>query len=293
MQSETLHGDRLRINDLRFVRPNNGKLGLIPSQNDKVGLYYIDRIKTLCRITNELNQYGIFFWHVDCNSQGRTANLPYEPKMKKILIAAALLATNLVSPIAFASTIDLTFEGVGNLASVNNFYNGGTDSAGHSGVDYGVGFSSSSLGLIESTMGGSGNFSNPSSGDTVLFFTSSAAVMNDAAGFSNGFSFFYAASNTATVTVYSGLNESGSILATLTLPGNYSSCGYCRFDAAGTSFAGVARSIDFGGAANNVAFDDITIGSAIAGSTVPEPESMLLMGLGVAAMGLSRKLRRR
>jgi hypothetical protein len=224
--------------------------------------------------------------------------------MKNFLGAFALLTATL-SPLACeASTIDMTFEGVGNVASVNDFYNGGTDSQGNSGVNYGVSFSSSSLGLVESSHGGSGNFSNTSSGSTVLFFTSSTAVLNDAAGFSNGFSFFYASSQSATVTVYSGLNKTGSVLATLNLPSNYASCGYCQFDSVGMNFAGLAHSVDFGGAANFVAFDDITIGSADAGPTatasspaaaaaVPEPESMLLIGLGVVALAGARRKQRR
>jgi len=96
----------------------------------------------------------------------------------------------------------LTFEGVGNLASVNDFYNGGTDSAGHSGPNYGINFSSNSLGLIDSSAGGSGNTGNDPSGVTnLVFLDGSAATMNVAAGFDTGFSFYYAANFSTSVVI--------------------------------------------------------------------------------------------
>jgi hypothetical protein len=56
-------------------------------------------------------------------------------KLKALALACALLAGN-----ATASVV-IDFEGVGNGAAVNDYYNGGTDSLGNSGTNYGVHFS--------------------------------------------------------------------------------------------------------------------------------------------------------
>ena len=63
------------------------------------------------------------------------------------LIGVLCTTAMLVTGICQATTV-LTFEGVGDQAAVNDFYNGGTDSAGNSGPNYGINFSSTSLGLI-------------------------------------------------------------------------------------------------------------------------------------------------
>jgi hypothetical protein len=60
-------------------------------------------------------------------------------KFKALALACTLLAGN-----ASASVL-LDFTGVGNGASVNDFYNGGTDSMGNSGVNYGIHFSGGSV----------------------------------------------------------------------------------------------------------------------------------------------------
>ena len=219
--------------------------------------------------------------------------------MKRFQVAAGMAALALAaSSVAHASTV-LTFEGVGNFASVNNFYNGGTDSLGNSGINYGINFTSASLGLIDSDAGGGGNFANEPSASTIVFFTSgSAATMNVAAGFTTGFSFFYSAFSNASVTVYDGLNGTGNVLATLGLLTNFNNggCGgdpnggACHWDAVGVTFAGTAMSVDFGGVANQAGFDDITLGSAVAGG-VPEPSTwaLLIGGFGLAGVSLRRR----
>jgi hypothetical protein len=57
------------------------------------------------------------------------------------------------------------------------------------------------------------------------------------------------------------------------------------------SFAGVAKSVDFGGGANFVAYDDITFGSATPGPAVPEPASwvMLIAGFGLTGAAMRRR----
>jgi hypothetical protein len=223
--------------------------------------------------------------------------------MKRLISALCGAGALCAATPAFADVVVLDFEGVGNVAAVNNFYNGGTDSLGNSGTNYGIGFSSTSLGIIDADAGGTGNFANEPSPSTVLFFLSGgAATMNVAAGFTTGFSFFYAGNSTqaGSVTVYDGLNATGNILATLVLTPNGGNCAgdpngspFCRFDPFGVAFAGTAMSVDFGGVANQIAFDNITLGAAIPGGAVPEPATWALMILGFGAIGGALRSRKR
>lgn len=202
------------------------------------------------------------------------------------------------APHTVAAPITLTFEGVANYAAVDDFYNGGTDSGGNSGVNYGIGFSSTSLASIDADAGGSGNFGNEPSPSTVLFFLSGgAATMNVAAGFDTGFSFFYASAASGFVNVYDGLNGTGNLLATINLVRNIDGCvgdptgDFCMFTAIGVTFDGIAYSVDFGGTANQIGFDNITIGSEIAGTPVdmPEPVSLALAIIAFAGMTVARR----
>jgi hypothetical protein len=213
------------------------------------------------------------------------------------LIGVLCSAAMLVTGICQADIIVLTFEGVGDQAAVNDFYNGGTDSQGNSGTDYGINFSTTSLGLIDADAGGTGNFANEPSPSTILFFLSGgAATMNVAAGFDTGFSFFYTSiNNPGSIVVWSGLNGTGDILASIDLSATNANCSgdpngqFCQFDPIGVTFDGIAHSVDFGGVANQVGFDNITLGSAIpgggGGTGVPEPGMLAMFGFGLLLVG--------
>ncbi len=203
-------------------------------------------------------------------------------KFAGVLIAAGCC----FSTVAAQATEVLTFEGLANLEPVDNYYNGGFGGSGSGpGPSFGVTFTSDSLALISSAGGGTGNFSNNPSGDTVLFFETGADTMNVAAGFNTGFSFFYAdqVGFTGTVSVYSGLNGTGTLLASLSLPSTPDP--YTVWVPIGVTFAGTAESAIFSGSADYIGFDDITLGSSTPGAT-PLPAALPLFATGLGALGL-------
>jgi hypothetical protein len=210
-----------------------------------------------------------------------------------VAVALALGALLLVPVPAQAVVVVLDFEGIGDQAFVQNFYNGGTDSAGNSGTNYGISFGSASRGIIDLDAGGSGNFANEPSPSTILFFLSGSAILNIAAGFDTGFSFFYTSVSFAgSVDVYDGLDGTGTLLASLALVANGSGCGgdpngtFNCWTPVGVPFAGIAKSINFGGVANQIGFDDVTFGSQDPGPRVPFPATLLLVGAGLSLFAL-------
>jgi hypothetical protein len=233
--------------------------------------------------------------------------------MRNVLAGAALVALSgvVVKPASAAPIIMLDFEGVGNNCRVEDFYNGGTDSCGNSGANFGIAFGEYSLGLVDADAGGQGNFANEPTPDTVLYFLyGPSAILNYEPGFTDGFSFYYSAAESATIRVWSGLNATGELLGEIFLPVNYTAnrCqgdptgDYCNWDIGFLAFADTAKSIDFGGTANYVGFDNITFGSTNPNQpptpptnpndpALPEPGVVVLLGIGL--VGLSATTRRR
>jgi hypothetical protein len=217
--------------------------------------------------------------------------------LKQIAIGASLALGLSASPAASA-VVSLDFTGVAttsNSTTVGGFYNGGTSGDGNTGTNYGVTFSSNALAINsyngccepDSALGRRG----------ILFFQSGSEVtLNYAAGFTNGFSFYYSANSASAINVYDGLNGTGNLLATINLvqqansdcaPG--SSGFYCNWTAIGVSFAGTAKSIDFGGSANLIAFDNITFGSATPGVPEPATWAMMIGGFGLVGAAMRRR----
>jgi hypothetical protein len=212
----------------------------------------------------------------------------------KLLTAAAIAASMIAAP-AFAAPIVLDFEGIPNLSAVGDYYNGG------GGPNYGISFSGATLALVDSDAGGSGNFANEPSPNTIMFYSSANnAILNFAAGFTTGFSFFYTSTAAVAINVYDQVGGAGNLLGTLNLSAQASNnCGgdptggFCNFSSAGVTFAGTARSIDFSGGAGSTGFDDITFGSATPGVAVPEPATWAMLLLGFGATGALLRTRRR
>jgi cysteine-rich repeat protein len=156
----------------------------------------------------------------------------------------------------------LTFEGLGDNAPVGNFYNGGA------GTNYSIEFGPTALALIDSDVGGGGNFGGEPSESTILFFLSGAStVMNVPGGFDGGFSVYYSAiSSPGQIRVYDGVDGTGNLLQTVYLPITPSNGGdptgsFSPFYPVGVTFPGTARSVDFGGVANQIGMDDIRVGA--------------------------------
>jgi len=209
--------------------------------------------------------------------------------IRTLTAAAALLAA--VPAFADNSTL-IDFEGVTSFASVADYYNGGTDSAGASGTDLGVSFTGAALALANDELGP--YFSNAPTPGTVMFATDSSAVMNFAKGFVDEVSFYYSALNSAldVVTVYSGLNGTGNVLGSFSLSGNAqlggcSDSAFCNWQRLALTFAGVGQSISFGGEPGNVAYDNISV------TAVPEPGTYALMALGLAGVMVAVRRQRK
>jgi hypothetical protein len=207
----------------------------------------------------------------------------------KNLAAAGALAVLSAMP-AGAAAITLDFEGVGDLNPVGGFYSG-----------LGAAFSPAAVAVVDSDAGGSGNFANEPSPDTVMILLGAGtAILDFAAGFTTGFSFFYSSSEAATVNIYDDLGGTGNLLASLNLAAlGTSNCtgdpdgSFCNWTAVGVLFSGIARSIDFSSTASRIGFDDITLGSGTPGvPPVPAPAALPLMLLALGGLGAAARRRR-
>jgi len=198
-----------------------------------------------------------------------------------------LLLVGISSAVANSNPVAelLNFGGLQNLQPVGNTYSG-------------VNFSSNILVLKAVGRNGSGAFAPDPTQTPIIFIngvTGSPAtgIINVSAGFNTGIQFYFSAGFKETVTVWSGYNGAGTILATLALSPNNLPCtgfpSYCNWTSASLGFSGTAKSVTFSGPANGLGIADITLNSTT--SAVPEPSSIYLLATGLGAMGF-RGIRR-
>jgi hypothetical protein len=202
-----------------------------------------------------------------------------------IALLAGLASMSLVQ--AAVPTL-INFETPTSFASVLEHYNGGTDGAAVAGTNLGASFTADALGLMNDAAGP--YFSNAPSPLGVMAPVGANSTLNVAGGFTSFISFWYSSSAFVLqgVNVYSGLNGTGSLLASFNLVNNAqvngcTSSPYCLFDQVTSTFSGVGKSVTFGNAANVAAFDNINI------SVVPETTTTLMMSLGLAGLWLARR----
>jgi hypothetical protein len=156
----------------------------------------------------------------------------------------------------------------------------------------GVSFSSNILVLRVVGRKGSGAFAPDPTRTPIIFINGVTGspvtgVIDVAAGFSTGIQFYFTAGFGESVTVWSGYNGTGTILATLALSPNNLPCtgfpSYCNWTSASLGFSGTAKSVTFTGPANGLEIADIALNSTT--SSIPEPSSIYLLATGLGAMG--------
>jgi hypothetical protein len=202
----------------------------------------------------------------------------------QLKLISALAAGLLSAAPAFAVTLD--FQNSGDYNFIQDYYNGGTNDAGASGANYGISFGLDALSVRNDDF-----FTYYANAQTpgVMAAVGADAALNVAAGFTGTVSFQYSAVENTTVTIFSGLNGTGTALATFSLLANDAACSadiaYCNWSFASLDLSGLAHSIQFGSTAGVAGFDSVTV------APVPVPAAgwMLLSALG----GLGAVVRRK
>jgi hypothetical protein len=239
---------------------------------------------------------------------------------------AAVLGLTAIN--ASAAVITLDFEGIRgtypdeSTIQILDYYDGGSASNGRSGPNLGVAFTADALALCLNTGNtpdtqcsntSRGGLGIPTSRLTAMYFEFNNPTMNVAAGFDTGFAMAYAnpINRELSIEIWSGLNASGTLLASLALSGTPNAgcpievagdnpfesglqpATYCPFADTSVAFAGIAQSVRFTGIANQSVYDDFTFGSTTVGGgpQVPEPSTLALLGIGLMGIALTRRRR--
>jgi hypothetical protein len=177
------------------------------------------------------------------------------------LVAAALIGLALP---AMAETVLIDFDTLASNSRVNAYYNGGTDSFGLTGANFGVEF----IDFVTA------NSSSAPSQPRYAYSASGNSRINVAAGFT-AFDFAYGSMAPATLSVYSGLDGSGMLLGSQTLDSSGAVFGHSL-----VGFAGVGKSVTLSSLPSYAGLDNVRFTLA---QPVPEASgwAMLLAGFGV------------
>lgn len=227
---------------------------------------------------------------------------------KRMAVVCMGVAGLLAAGAANATRVTMTFDELasvtfGQADRVANYYNGGCSTsfvgvaATCGGPDYGVVWTGAQI-MSKQTA------TNPPSGTNTATTATlgGKAIMDVAAGFTGGLSFYYSASqgSSAFVFVFGGPGGSGSLLYSQALPINSGATGGFRCGTAlgcwslvDISFAGTAQSVVFAGTTSRLAFDNVSFDLPTPATDVPEPSVLGTFGLGSLLLGLFAGLRRR
>lgn len=112
--------------------------------------------------------------------------------------------------------------------------------------------------------------------------TALSSVMNVASGFVGTASFWFSnvSGVVGTVSIFDGLNATGTRLADITLAANDN---LNQWFLISQDFAGTAYSISFDAGGGNIAYDNVTV------NAVPLPAALLLFPFGAAALGAAAR----
>jgi PEP-CTERM motif len=194
----------------------------------------------------------------------------------KYFILTAIAAFSL-STAAHASSVIVNFDGVPTNDLVNGFYSGGTSSSGATGPNLGVSFTGFQ------TTSGFGETSPPN----LAFNAGGPAFANTTFGFT-GFSFTAGFFQPGTVSVFSGVSGTGTLLGSLSgLLGDPNA-----FQLQNVRFAGIGRSVTFVGPDATLGVDDFNFTIAGGGGGVPEPATWAMMLFGFGLVGGAVRSRR-
>jgi hypothetical protein len=241
-------------------------------------------------------------------------------KKLALLVPAFGICAVLAASQAFAANVTiggdietLTFGGQVNDTPINTFFDFGTDgfgTAGGAANNVGITFTApaefANAGFNGTGFnGGTGKFENVPSGATGVLYmasvpTTTTPIMNDANGFS-GISLNYSllnntAADASTISLFSGLNGTGTLLGTLSLTAAATTVActsshdeFCTWSSASdNALGGVAESAVFNGDARTFTeFDAVALTTAV---PLPAAGWLMLGGVGGLA-GFARRRR--